>query len=37
MEDELKYWQKKGYKRFEADYTVNNLNEIMGVLDENWE
>ena len=37
MEDELDYWQKKGYKRFEADYTVNNLNEIMGVLDENWE
>ena len=36
MEEELKYWKYKGYKRVDADYCVNNLNDILGVLDENW-
>ena len=35
MEDELDYCKKRGYERIEADYMVNNLNEILGVLNEN--
>lgn len=34
MEDEMDYWKKRGYERVDADFTVNNLNEILGVLDE---
>lgn len=36
MEEELQYWKNMGYDRVDADYCVNNLNEILGVLDENW-
>lgn len=32
MEDELDYWKERGYERVDADVTVNNLNEILGVL-----
>lgn len=35
MEEELDYWKKRGYERIESDYVVNNLNEILGVLNEN--
>ena len=34
MEDEMDYWKIRGYERVDADFTVNNLNEISGVLDE---
>lgn len=34
IEDEMDYWKKRGYERFDADFQVNNLNEISGVLDE---
>ena len=33
-EDEMDYWKKRGYERIDADFNVNNLNEILGVLDE---
>ena len=36
IEDEMDYWKKRGYKRFDADFQVNSLNEILGVLDEDW-
>ena len=34
MEDEMVYWKERGYERVDADVTVNNLNNILGVLDE---
>lgn len=34
-EKEMDYWKKKGYSRIESDFTVNNLNEIIGVINEN--
>lgn len=34
-EKEMDYWKKRGYSRIESGYTVNNLNEIMGVINEN--
>lgn len=34
MEDEMVYWKERGYERVDADVTVNNLNKILGVLDE---
>lgn len=35
IEDEIDYWKKRGFKRINADFQVNNLNDILGVLDEN--
>ena len=32
MEDEMDYWKERGYERVDADFTVDNLNEILGVL-----
>ena len=32
IEDELDYWKERGYEKVDADYQVNNLNEILGVL-----
>ena len=34
MENEIDYWKKRGYERVDADFQVDNLNEILGVLDE---
>ena len=34
IEDEINYWKKRGYERFDADFKVNSLNEILGVLNE---
>lgn len=34
MEDEMDYWKKRGYERFDADFQVDNLKDILGVLDE---
>lgn len=34
MEEEMDYWKKRGYQRVDADFQVNGLNEILGVLDE---
>lgn len=31
-EDEMDYWKKRGYERFEADKTINNLEEILEVI-----
>lgn len=36
MEDELDYWKERGFERVDADFIVNNLSEILGVLDGNW-
>lgn len=35
IEDEMDYWKKRGYERIDADFKVDNLNDILGVLDEN--
>lgn len=35
MEDEMDYWKKKGYERVDADFQIDTINEIVGVLDEN--
>ena len=32
IEDEMDYWKKRGYERVDADFQVDNLNEILGVL-----
>lgn len=32
IEKEMDYWEKRGYKRFDADFTVNNLNEILDIV-----
>ena len=34
MEDEMDYWKKRGYERVDADFQVDSLNDILGVLDE---
>ena len=34
MEDEMDYWRKRGYERVDADFQVDNLKDILGVLDE---
>ena len=34
IEDEMDYWKKRGFERFDADFQVDNLNDILGVLDE---
>lgn len=36
MEDELDYWKKRGYKKFDADFNVDNLKDVLGVIYENW-
>lgn len=35
MEEELDYWKHRGFERVDADYNVDNLSEILGVLNEN--
>ena len=35
IEEEMDYWKNRGYERVGADFQVDNLNEILGVLYDN--
>lgn len=35
IENEMDYWKRRGYERIDADFQVDNLNDVLGVLNEN--